>query len=936
MTSESLRFDSRRRRILLSAVAIVVLLLLLLLLRCPKAVGPPFDYFRAKAEELGRDPARVESFVRDGVRTLSYQGNVKGPLGALWHGGGSSEEKEALAAAILAHCGRPAPSPAAAALRLRVLHRRLLAGGVSDQPVYDGPIHALIGDVHSIVADGAGRWSYHIRVAGSSPTAVASAERLVGEEVHFSVDRPGGPEPLTLVRELWREDNRIGPRAVRAGDRHDLVVLPCRVSPYVREKEELILRQRGRRDALEAAPYLALLDYAMNVDRLLEKLERDLKVAACFEHPRLLIWSSFRLPALPTPAVALDLRLNRCTFEGAPGDAYLAAQVRSLVESGLEHHFLGERTLRPTVSAFGVFSSLRDDYPNRVGTRLAAAREAAAALSNFAGADGEARFRARGASGPSLAASRVPGGLRLRGGPVSAEALSKAIPAAKPRIVDGALDHLAPNPEEAALVIEAAIMAGGAAPDYLLETDLRPGTEPLVAPGSRFLFRWGDGENLTEQAIHIDECVDDLAFDWTLRVGATPARGARRVLRGALDGARVHNPWYVMGPSEQKDATSFCVSREVHAALKAVRPVEMTLQGRGADSRAARPVEWNGEVLPLGTGTHTVPVNGRPVALRTLRARMGPSEVAVLDDPLFPVGMADRLVQVRAPVRGRVVDRQGVGVAGVKVEFDGAAVATTWVDGRFRMAAGRPRKITLGIRSRGAVIGEVEIDTASVGLEEQVIVVDRPRTELVWVGPGSVEKLDALPLSAQARRHARRYVESRQLVVVPNREVDLGELSTVGFYAFDPPTGTFVGVTEDGLHGATAAAEEAWRSALESAAKDLKGAAEEVHKGEGGPAHLHMLRGAIAAWWIYSAYRIESAHHGQAVVRLLNDMDYWAEETNILSGVEKVGGKKLREKAGEVLGDTAIGDPDSDLAAAAFKIGYLGSTLFLGNRLGGE
>ncbi len=938
MTSGALRSDARRRALWVAAALVVLALLLLLLLRCPRTEEPPFDYFRAKAHELGRDPARVEAFVRDEIRTLSYEGNVKGALGALWHGSGSPEEKKALADALLAHCGRPAPA-AAAGYRIRIAHRRLLESGPVEHAVYDGPIAALVGDVHSLRAEGEGKWRYEIRAPGSAPADVASSEALQGEETVFSVERPGRPEPLAVVRELWRRDNRLGPRTARAGDRHDFIVLPCRVTPYVREKEELLLRQRGRREAPEAKPYLALLDYARDADRLLGKLEKDLGVLALFEHPRILVWSAFQLPALPAPAVAIDLRLNRTAFEGKPADAYLANQARSMAESGLEQHFLAERTGLPAVSAFAVFSSLRDDYPNRVSRRLAAARETAEAVLDYAGADGEARFRAQGAADPAFVASRDPAGVRLRGGPVRADLLSKALPSVSPRVVDGKLDHVAAGPEEAALLVEAAFMAGGLPADYVLQVEIRPGSEPLVAPGSRFVFRWGEGEKRTEQTVRVEDCAEGLTYRWTLREGAVPATGTRSILARALEDARTHNPWYVMGPSEQKDATSFCLSRRTHADLKAGRPFEMTLEARrgaGDDPAGPRPVEWKGTVAPLGAGTHTVPVNGRPVDLPTLRVRIGTSEVAILDDPLFPVGMADRLVEVQAPVRGRVLDRKGLGVAGAELRSGDRTLAVTWVDGRFRLPAGPPRKLKLAVCSRGTVLGEHEVDTGAAGLEEVVLRVDRLRTELVWIGSANSGDLEALPVSEQVKRHARRFVEAGQLVVMPNREIEFGGFSTSGFYAFDPTSGSYVGVTEDGLHGATGATREAWRSALESAAGDLSGAAEELRSGGGGLGQVHMLRGAIAAWWIYSAYRVEAGRHEEAIVRVLREMDFWAEETNILSGVEKVGGKKLREKTGELMGQAGLGDPNSDTAALAFKVGYLGSTLFLANALGDE
>src|SRR4051794_7361221 len=93
------------------AVAIVIIVILLLLRNChPAAVVQerPFDYFVAKAGELGNDPGRILTYVRDQVPTLDYRGNVKGALGSLWNGAGSPEEKVLLADALLAAAGKTA------------------------------------------------------------------------------------------------------------------------------------------------------------------------------------------------------------------------------------------------------------------------------------------------------------------------------------------------------------------------------------------------------------------------------------------------------------------------------------------------------------------------------------------------------------------------------------------------------------------------------------------------------------------------------------------------------------------------------------------------------------------------------------------------------------------------------------------------------------
>ncbi len=87
--------------------------ILLALRSCHPAVPPPvaaplpFDYFRAKAEELHKDPAQIMTFVRDTMPTLDYRGNVKGALGALWNGAASVDEKKLLAEALLTAAAAP-------------------------------------------------------------------------------------------------------------------------------------------------------------------------------------------------------------------------------------------------------------------------------------------------------------------------------------------------------------------------------------------------------------------------------------------------------------------------------------------------------------------------------------------------------------------------------------------------------------------------------------------------------------------------------------------------------------------------------------------------------------------------------------------------------------------------------------------------------------
>ena len=335
------------------------------------------------------------------------------------------------------------------------------------------------------------------------------------------MQRTGDDKPLEVARELWHKDNEIGPVSAIVGDRHDFVVLPCRIGKFVREKEEQLLQARGRDKGEDAKGYLALLDYCLRSDLALADLERDLKIRARFDIPRILILSRAKVPDLPDGVLALDLRLNRVAFDGGDkADAYLAAQVRSFVESGLEQHFLTELTQQPCTSTYDVFNKLNDDYPNSYDRRLGLIGASLAAL----GDGGRAFFRAR-KDGPTVTVTKE--GERF----VHSGA----------RINESVARQVGPDPDPA-LAVELALMSTGAPPDYVLDVvELSRGDDSLVAEGARFVFRWGEGDGRTDQSIEVESCSGDLGLKWRVQSGVRPARG-RRVIAAALDGSTTHNP----------------------------------------------------------------------------------------------------------------------------------------------------------------------------------------------------------------------------------------------------------------------------------------------------------------------------------------------------------------------------------------------------------
>jgi hypothetical protein len=505
---------ARRNRLIAAAIlAMIILILLLLRVQCHRPPGA-FDYFTAKAESLGRKPDRILAFVRHDVHLLPYRGDAKGALGALWDASGSPEEKVALANALLAQASSPrtvgldevAPDRDKAAdclgtaYNLTITHRLVTADGTKETPVFSGPAGGLVGAVHSIEMTEPDRTGVTVRGSAETTKAIPRAG-AISEEIVFTAQRPGD-KPVTVVRELWHKANRVGPTGANVGDRHDFVVLPCRIGSYVREKEELLLQQRGTDNAAYAKHYLALLDYAVRSDTALAKLEKKKQVRAEFELPRILILSRFAIA--PEPASAIDLRLNRTSFEGDPVAAYVAAEMRSFIESGLEHDFLMEWSGCASTSTFGVFCQLRDNYPNTAPRRLDTMVAALEALAEHGGADGKITFRARPPSGrdapdlPAVAVTREGKGLRIRGGPVNTDFAKKLgqtgvrIPYDHEGRIDAAFDSLT----DAALAVEVTLMAANgrpaSSPAYVLDTRIDCGTEPLVAPKARFHFAWGE------------------------------------------------------------------------------------------------------------------------------------------------------------------------------------------------------------------------------------------------------------------------------------------------------------------------------------------------------------------------------------------------------------------------------------------------------------
>ena len=866
---------------------VVGILLLLWLLHGCRIERRPFDYFRAKAEHLDRDPERIRGYVA-GLETLPYRGDLKGPLGTLFEEAGSADEKAALLAALLAHPEGHAPAPASEreVFEAKVVHLALRDGGPpSETFVFAGPVGSLVGDVHSVSYPDAGRTRVEIRAGARAVESTIDTAGAAGEALRFEIEVPGLSSPRVVVRELWRRDDRTGPRAGAPGDRHDFVVLPCRIGRYVRRQEGVVLAQRGRAGAPEMIAYDALLEYALRADELLAEVERRLDVRATFDRPRILFLSRRRTPE-EGPVTSFDLRLDETSFTGDPADARLAGAVRSLLASAYEHAFLGQWMPLPGLSAFDLCARLSSGLPRTRGERTDAIQATLETVRGLGPAT-HARFGLRGATPPDLVrATWSEGRTALEGGGLA-----------------GSTGDLA----GAAAAIEDALVAGAAGPfahSRLLDVSIDPGAEPIVVPHSRLEHRFERGGVPVEQQVTIASIEPDLEYSYITRRGLRAARGAVIVEAAALEDATVHDPQYPGGIERRERATSLCLSRRVFAALRRGEETPFRMLGpRGPrdDPRADRPVVWSGRLVPDGDGRHATTVNGRPEEVPILFARAQGEDppferLAILADPRFPVGIADGLVSITTSIRGRLVDEEGLPIGGAIVELpappdgDGRASSVfTWPDGRFRLPPLRdgvdPARVPLVVRQKlGDEESEegVEVDLTAPGLEDVVVRARRLRVDLVWIAPDQIAALEALPVSDQMMRHARRALEDGWHVVIPSRMLPaVGGAGgrEIACYAVATTTGEVRGVLEEGIHGVTV---------LPAAG----GAGSQLDLSGPPPAYVVPREEGLA--WGFSAERLERFRPEETWTFVRDGLADWDRRTNLFAAAPTLGAAEAR------------------------------------------
>lgn len=871
---------ARRSRRVGIAIALLVVGLVLLLVRWPH--HQPFDYIRDRAIELGRDPARIREHVR-ALELLPYRGDLKGALGTLFGGAGSPEEKLALLRALLAHTpeapganlddvapglssGAPAAATEAPAFQLAILHRR---DGGADTPVFRGPVGALVGDVHSSWVERSGRRRIEIRASTGTSSHDIDLAGAPREALRFEIEMPGRSTPLVLERELW-------PAVL--GDRCDFVVLPCRISPYVRQQECVVLTQRGRRDAPEMPAYDALLEYALRADLQLAHIERQRGVRAIFDVPRILMLDR-RGPGAQ-PMAALDLRLDETSFAGAPEDVALARVTRSLLASAGAHAFLGQWLGGPTESAFDVFASL-----GAGGGRTAAERQAAV----------EATLAVLGEMEPQAQATFAMG---------ASEPVRVQVESGRAQ-VEGIEQPLSGGAADVAAAIESWLVshAGGPFPhEERLVIDIDPGAEPLVVALGQLVHRFERGGTAVEQRVQISSTTPGLDYLFHTRAGMRLARGSVSIDGAALNTSLVHDPQYRSGIEKRTRATSLCVSRQVLSALRAGETVPFQLlapRGVTDDPSAERQIAWSGELEPAGRATQRVEVNGRAIDLPVIAARLaGPTppveRLLILDEEQFPVGRVDALVRATTAVRARLRDEHGEPIGGAIVEVrppdQRPTSAMTWPDGRLRFPPPREGfshgRVALHVRQ--LLLGEenqqvVEVDWTAPGIEEHALSARRLTLAMCWLG--EVAAAATLRVDENVRQHIERELAAGRVVVAPERGVPRSRGSPANYaaYVLDPQTGELHGLLGDGLRGSRVPPPQVPKLSVDKPSRiALPDAETALPKGETALPE--------AETWGFSARRLDRHDRAKTYRMLREALARWDRRTDLFAGTPPIDG----------------------------------------------
>jgi hypothetical protein len=417
------------RRLLLAAAALLILLTWYLWPR-HKPVVPPFDYVLAKAAQLGHDRARIVAYVQglaDGPG-----GVVRGPVGTLWAGAGSEEDRALLLWALLHASGEQArfatsaasgDSPAHTWVQVRDASAwvDLKAAGPAASPPQRNAADRTVEQIPPerfallrIGVDGTGQPpgpTVELRMAdlATQPITVAFKQttwELIGARgtllsgpvppgndaeltISFTARWPQGGgtyrDDPPVVREIFtRKYPEYRPTDDRR-NRHTIVASTGVLPRWAFDKEIELIRagQRPLPDEDSRANCILALSHMVESDRLLEELCQRFKTPATIAAPRLLIASTYHeggdgdgdagADGRGNGAThrALDLRSDRLSVQSADPVVRAAMGIsRSVMEGALEGSVLRKATGSAVLSAFDVMRQACDAHRPSTPERL--------------------------------------------------------------------------------------------------------------------------------------------------------------------------------------------------------------------------------------------------------------------------------------------------------------------------------------------------------------------------------------------------------------------------------------------------------------------------------------------------------------------------------------------------------------------------------------
>ena len=410
------------------------IIVLLLLRTRPSHPDEKFDYFRAKAADLKNDPAAIAKFVamtydarlprqrQRSARSVVEQGGLargKKTAGrcadALCQGAGAMTMDDVSPSRDKTSDGS---ADANQSFTIQIVHRVIKASdhdetSPTDTPIYNGPVADLVGDVHSVEISGPLKTTFILRGKSDASRltkdvavpADAAAEQLVftyaarpsqqnppQAQAGHSDPAAAAPKPTQIVRELWHTGNRVGAEHPTPRDRHDFVVLPCRVDKFVRRRRSKCsgsICATNRRKPGDISCCWIMHSSPIGAGRpgkapaghgaIQQAADPDSLTIRGRGHAR-----QGRMGAGPAP-----MRFRSTAHSRRP---IWRRRRRSFIESGLEQTYLASTTGIPSTSTFDVFSRLKDDYPNTCARRLVAIRRTLTDLQSFGTINASATF----------------------------------------------------------------------------------------------------------------------------------------------------------------------------------------------------------------------------------------------------------------------------------------------------------------------------------------------------------------------------------------------------------------------------------------------------------------------------------------------------------------------------------------------------------------